>query len=333
MDESKTLAVHPGEKLKERLTELDVKPTDLAIQIGVPPNRISLIIAGKRSITGDTALRLGHWFGENPKIWLELQNTYDLRIAHEERGGEINQLRTHATEDENADANGMKPDDLWRTYPLLYHMAWDGSWPSIREYGLLSTAELLREYGKSDNEIRELTQKRRPHWVTIETPGRPRAVIRDQKPLTDGGLRKALKDGMPKETRDEPPEPWQWYEKINSMVFFWPTRNRLRTLMTAAAYDGLCHDVLIVDTKKLVELVGDKIRLSHINSGSTRPFPHPRNLALFQPIKEFPFQTRMRKLGKLKAVAEVCVNTRVDRIEEAVINVMRGSAEEILAKI
>ena len=55
--------VHPGEILKEELDELGITPTELARQIDVPANRISHIIAGKRSITGDTALRLGHWFG------------------------------------------------------------------------------------------------------------------------------------------------------------------------------------------------------------------------------------------------------------------------------
>ena len=79
--------VHPGEILKGELVELDVSPTSFARQIDVPPNRISQIIAGKRSITGDTALRFGHWFGVEPQFWMNLQTQFDL-VAAEQRVGE-----------------------------------------------------------------------------------------------------------------------------------------------------------------------------------------------------------------------------------------------------
>ena len=64
-------AVHPGQILKDELAELEITPTDFAHQIDVPTNRISQIIAGKRSVTGDSALRFGHWFGVDPQFWLE----------------------------------------------------------------------------------------------------------------------------------------------------------------------------------------------------------------------------------------------------------------------
>ena len=72
-------ATHPGEVLADELRELGVTPTELSRQIAVPPNRISQIIQGKRAITGDTALRLGHWFQTSPQFWLNLQSAYDLR--------------------------------------------------------------------------------------------------------------------------------------------------------------------------------------------------------------------------------------------------------------
>jgi antitoxin HigA-1 len=84
--------VHPGEVLAEELDELGVSPSELARQIGVPPNRISQILAGKRSITGDTALRLGHWFGTNPPFWLNLQRLHDLRIAERAVGAAVAKL-------------------------------------------------------------------------------------------------------------------------------------------------------------------------------------------------------------------------------------------------
>lgn len=85
-------AVHPGLVLKDELKELAVTPTEFARQIDVPPNRVSQIIAGKRAVTGDTALRFGHWFGIDPQFWLNLQSAYDIRVAEEKMGREIARL-------------------------------------------------------------------------------------------------------------------------------------------------------------------------------------------------------------------------------------------------
>lgn len=86
--------IHPGEVLADELAELEVSPTELARQIAVPANRISQIIQGKRSITGDTALRLGHWFKTTAQFWLNLQTAYDLRVAAAEAGNAIDKLPT-----------------------------------------------------------------------------------------------------------------------------------------------------------------------------------------------------------------------------------------------
>ena len=87
-------AVHPGEILKDELDGLDITPTEFARQIDVPPNRVSQIIAGKRAITGDTALRFGHWFGTEPQFWLNLQAQFDLAVADREIGSAIRRLPT-----------------------------------------------------------------------------------------------------------------------------------------------------------------------------------------------------------------------------------------------
>jgi antitoxin HigA-1 len=89
-------AIHPGEILAEELTEVAVTPTELARQLRVPANRITQIMQGKRAITGDTALRLGHWFGTSPQFWLNLQSTYDIRIAERMTGAEIKRLPKRA---------------------------------------------------------------------------------------------------------------------------------------------------------------------------------------------------------------------------------------------
>ena len=90
-------AVHPGAILKDELDVLGVTLTEFARQIEVPPNRISQIIAGKRAITGDTALRFGHWFGTDPQFWLNLQAQHDLVVAQEQTGEAIRHLPTQAS--------------------------------------------------------------------------------------------------------------------------------------------------------------------------------------------------------------------------------------------
>ena len=89
-------AVHPGEILKDELAEFGVTPTEFARQIDVPANRVSQIIAGKRSVTGDSALRFGHWFGVDPQFWLNLQSQFDLAVAEGKTGDEVRGLPTRA---------------------------------------------------------------------------------------------------------------------------------------------------------------------------------------------------------------------------------------------
>jgi addiction module HigA family antidote len=84
--------IHPGEVLAGELQEIGVTPTKLARQINVPVNRVTQIIHGRRGITGDTALRLGHWFGTSAQFWLNLQSAYDIRVAEKKAGREIAKL-------------------------------------------------------------------------------------------------------------------------------------------------------------------------------------------------------------------------------------------------
>ncbi len=93
--------VHPGRILKEDLDDMAVSGRELARQINVPPNRISQIIRGQRGITGDTALRLGRWFGTSAEFWMNLQKTYELNLARREVGAEIEKL---AQRDEHKEA-------------------------------------------------------------------------------------------------------------------------------------------------------------------------------------------------------------------------------------
>jgi addiction module HigA family antidote len=87
-------AIHPGEHLAEELQALDMSAAELARKIDVPTNRVTQILNGTRNITGDTALRLAHFFGTSAQFWLNLQSLYDLRLAQEKAGKSIKALPT-----------------------------------------------------------------------------------------------------------------------------------------------------------------------------------------------------------------------------------------------
>ena len=84
--------IHPGEILADELAELQMSAAELARAIHVPPNRVTQIIAGKRAISADTALRLGKWFGTGPHLWLNLQKTYELDLALQDVGKELDTI-------------------------------------------------------------------------------------------------------------------------------------------------------------------------------------------------------------------------------------------------
>lgn len=86
--------IHPGETLREDLDEFGMNASELARQIEVPVNRFTEILNGRRSISGDTALRLGRYFGTSGEFWVNLQIFYELRLAQEKNGAEIIQLPT-----------------------------------------------------------------------------------------------------------------------------------------------------------------------------------------------------------------------------------------------
>ena len=89
-------AIHPGEHLTEQLEELGMSAAELGRQLGVPTNRITAILHGQRAVTGDSALRLAHFFGNSPQFWLNLQATYELRVAEQKSGAMIKTLPTLA---------------------------------------------------------------------------------------------------------------------------------------------------------------------------------------------------------------------------------------------
>ena len=84
--------IHPGETLRDDLDALDMSAAELARRIEVPVNRITQILNGRRAVTGDTALRLGRFFGTSGEFWLNLQKLYELRQAEQKSGAAIARL-------------------------------------------------------------------------------------------------------------------------------------------------------------------------------------------------------------------------------------------------
>ena len=87
-------AIHPGEHLAEELKELGMSAAELARKLKVPTNRVTQILNGQRAITGDTALRLAHFFGTTAEFWLNLQSLYEIRLAEQASGKLIRTLPT-----------------------------------------------------------------------------------------------------------------------------------------------------------------------------------------------------------------------------------------------
>src|SRR5450631_2534703 len=87
-------AIHPGEHLAEELREMGMSAAELSRRLKVPTNRVTQILNGRRSITGDTALRLAHFFGTSAEFWLNLQSLYEIRLAQRKLGKSIRSLPT-----------------------------------------------------------------------------------------------------------------------------------------------------------------------------------------------------------------------------------------------
>lgn len=209
--------------------------------------------------------------------------------------------------------------------PRAYHMAERGAWKGIRERGLLSTSALLDMYGMVGPARRAIEAERRAACIPVNAPGMPEAVIRDQLPMDDAGLRRCLPEEI---------SPADWYQFLNRKVFFWLTEDRLWKLTGAKAYRDTEHEVLVVDTKSLIERYRDKIWLCPINSGCTKPMPHPRDYDTFLRIGDYPYAYWRSKRKKGERVVELCVDHSVpdilNLIEEVYVVKDRDLVNQIL---
>lgn len=215
-------------------------------------------------------------------------------------------------------------DELIANCPTLYHMAECGSWPAIAKYGLLSTSALMDLYQVGGARRAKIELAHRPKSVAIAADGLPGAVIRDQIPMSDSGLKRALPPRL---------QPSDWYALLNSKVFFWLSLERLHKLTQAEAYRNHIHDVLEVDTRSLVTAHYERISLCPINSGCTKPMPHPRDENIFSSIPQYPYAYWRSRRGRLERVVELAIDYSVPDIAAHVRSVVAKRGKETISVI
>lgn len=215
-------------------------------------------------------------------------------------------------------------EELITNCPTLYHMAERGSWASIKQYGLLSTSALLDHYAVVPPRRTEIESQHRSKSVEVKSDGLPRAVVRDQIPMSDAGLRRALPNRL---------SPANWYELLNAKAFFWLSEERLHRLTNAKAYRDQEHDVLEVDTRSLIAAHRDSIWLCPINSGCTKPMPHPRDETIFARILDYPYAHWRERRSRQERVVELAVDHSVKDIRDYVRRVVVKRGIEVLAVV
>lgn len=208
----------------------------------------------------------------------------------------------------------MRVSEFVRDHPVLYHMAEDGSWPSIRNRGLLSTSALLTLYGYTGPSRDAIESQWRRNSVTIRASGLPDAVVRDQLVMPPAELRECLSPGV---------SPEDWYRIVNRRVFFWTTDNDLARFLSARSYVGDPHIVIEIPTASLIDRHGPRVSLTPFNTGSTLHGPRYVHARLrgpetFQPIESF----------SAPWVKEMAVEDGVPDVRDLVRSVRRCVARE-----
>lgn len=214
----------------------------------------------------------------------------------------------------------MDVDRFIQLYPRLFHMAEVGTWPSIKQHGLLSTSAVLDKLGIAGTSRARYETEHRPEKMTVGQ-GTDAIVLRDQKPMPPERIAKALVDGT---------APQQWYKFLNGKVFMWAQEERLLTLLNARPYKKLEHDVLTINTAALVAQYKDRISLCRMNSGNTFPMWLPRGLNDFKSIDAYPVKSSG---DPEKAVVEVVVDYAVPDLAKYVVQVRRMKSKEVLADL
>jgi hypothetical protein len=211
-------------------------------------------------------------------------------------------------------------EELVSSYPRLFHLAAAGAWPSIAAHGLLPTRDLVATSALTEPERALIVDHQRRRPVTFEHPVLGGVTIRDQSPLHRHILEAVLVDMTVPE----------WLATLNERVYFWLHPNRLATLLQSRPNRNSEHDILIVDTARLVAAHHDRIRLSAINSGATQwPNAPQRGPGTFATIEQYPFTERRRGRTIDQAIAELAVIGGVPDIAAHVVAVRRRRGPDV----
>ena len=198
--------------------------------------------------------------------------------------------------------------------PHVYHMAHEDSWHSMHEHGLLSTSRLLDVFEVGGEERRRIESAHRPESVVISHPIHGRAVVRDQKPMSETKLASCLTHGM---------KPVDWYRELNRRVFLWATRDRLSSMVNARAYRARPQLVLTISTRRLVDRYNNRIQIATINTGSTAYNAVARGQGTFVPLADFDYDASRRKRGRQRAIAEVVIEHALPDVKDVIESVER----------
>lgn len=199
---------------------------------------------------------------------------------------------------------------LSEMYPNLYHMAVSGSYSSIKAHGLRSSAELCALVSRTEEEKMQLLRKLRRESIYIGDTEFGPIILRDQKPMIAASLSGSLTDMTPED----------WLSLLNSRTFFWPTKERLRTMMSARPYRELQHEVFVFKTQTLLNAYVDNAWVSPINSGATIPWKHPRGSSTFTRLKDFDLAARLEVANRKSAVAEFVLDCRLHPVSDHLID-------------
>lgn len=199
---------------------------------------------------------------------------------------------------------------------MLFHMAGEGSWPSICEHGLLSTKALLDLFNPPMR-IRDLILNGvRRKSVDLERRDLGRVTVRDQRPLKFLGA--CLSGGTTEQ---------EFLDLLNGRVFFWLSLQRLQTLLSASLYRDTPQTVLQFNTAEVLDRYGDRVQLAPYNTGSVQYRNSPmRGRDVFRSVEDFPFDDWQVRRGRTRdAVVELTILNAVPDAGALAIRVERWS--------
>ncbi len=195
----------------------------------------------------------------------------------------------------------MTVAELAAQYPRLFHVTEPGSWPSIRQHGLLSTEMLLRQAGCAEAEVAARIRRLRPSPEVVKSERFGPVVLNDNSPLHEKKLAGCLEGGL---------RPADWIAMLNQRVFFWVDEKRCHGLRDAKAGSGKRpREVLVFDTGSLLARHTNSVEIAPFNTGNTLYDPVKRGRTTFTPLGEMSFaEWRLRRVREgVKASPDVIV--------------------------